>query len=1496
MFSFQRKIFYLSFIFYFILKNYCFSFANDVQQNPPVRIIQNDQQELKIRIEARDYQIKNKKIGNELFQTVKLPDFSQTLEPGTPQLPVKSFLFAVPLSGKVDLQIELSEPLALGKLKIPISPRLKSDNSVFKDGNVKLSSASFTSENIKKTSQISSPSFSYRTVELDTSIYLRGMKLGRVRFYPVKYIPQTGETQIFTSATITLQFSQDKTPPQSMAYNRFRSEPFEKLLREKVINYDQAKKWKGKFALPRIKIKNYYNFSENDWYKIFINDDGIYRIYRHELESAGLNLNNIDPQYIHIYNKGKELPIFVRGQDDAYFDASDYIEFFGAGEKGRFTNNNIYWLTISDVPGKRIQLCDSKPDSTVPIVKRSIYKKHYEKNLLYYTSIPNGDYEDHWFWEKLTAPMQKEIEFYLDEVVDISSLPCLFTIQFRGVTYMPQNPDHHVKIFINGDFVSDVKWDGRDKRQVSVAVPQSVFRAGKNILTIDLPGDTEAAADVVLLNWFRVEYWRNHNANNDFFGFWGKDIPGTFHYEITNLHSSEILVYDISDSLDPRKFTNFRYEEYGDSWRLTFQDSLVSRHYLALSPDHILSPLLIEKDHFSQLLSRNNQADYLIITHRNFEQNLAPLANLRQSQGLSVATIRVDDIYDEFNYGIKDPAAIREFLKYTYYHWSPPAPTYVLLVGDASYDYKNYTGNSLADYMPTYLFESATVHMETSSDNWFVCLQGEDNLPEMFIGRLPVRNNNVLDLIVQKILNYETSPEPGRWNRKTIFVADNKDNGGPFEDVSESFISNFIPDNFDVLRVFLRNYPSEEAARNTIVQGINYGCFLVNYLGHGSPDTWAKENIFNKDDVLTLDNGNKLPIVITMSCMNGYFQHAQTPSCLAEEFLNSSMGGAIACISPSGFGYTVADQYLGDGLFQALFQERDKVLGSVVVKGKISIFASAGQLYSDHIDFYNLFGDPALRLNTPSPSFEIAPEWNLISLPRAPSNNSIDSVLKSIQGKWQKIMTYENNRWLGADAQIPREFWTLKELKLGKGYWLQSISGGEVSADGTDKNSLILLNAGWNLIGFPGAEKLKLHSALKTVDGNWEKIIHYKSGQWYGADANLPDQFWTLENMKPGAGYWLKVDRPDTLIFSKIPGYENDEPQNQPMTSASPILRKLSPGATIVQTDPDEYYKLTVPMPSGYFGKVFVRNLPAPPGTRISAWIDGKYLPPDAVVQKDGKYNLFLVAGDDPQTPQIEGAHKGEEIIFKIHLPTGEMFQSDTRGIWEEAINHRVDLFALSDLDSLKTPVEIQFKVNDKIVNEEIISGDPIPWNSEILIKINSPQTQLQDSDVKIYLDEKIIPEDQMKIQKSGNLYATQFLISLKVENLNEGEHTLKALVENPALFPNEHFAEYQFRIFKELQLEKVVNFPNPMQNDTKFTYYILNDIDTDVAIKIYTISGRLIRTIHGASGQVGYNETYWDGTDEFGDPIANGVYFYKIIASDGTKKIEFVEKLVKIQ
>jgi hypothetical protein len=320
--------------------------------------------------------------------------------------------------------------------------------------------------------------------------------------------------------------------------------------------------------------------------------------------------------------------------------------------------------------------------------------------------------------------------------------------------------------------------------------------------------------------------------------------------------------------------------------------------------------------------------------------------------------VPVSDIYDEFNQGLPDPQAIKDFLIYAYENYTAPRPSYVLLVGDANRDTLNDLGHGI-NYIPTYTFHTSEMG-ETPTDNWFVSISGDDALPDMFLGRMPVRTQAELDAIVNKLIRYPQESLDG-WQHDVLFVADNEPD---FEAVSEQLIEEYLAD-YSSKRVYLGEYKGDkEAKRLAIIQAINAGAIVTNYMGHGSLNMWSK-NIFNFEDVALLNNSDKLTFVIALNCQNGLFSYNRpfrgTTDSLAEVFLKAEDKGAIAMFAPGGLGYTFEHKILANELFQRLFKENETELGFLTTMAKIAAVSNFG-ISIDNLEMFTLFGDPNLRL------------------------------------------------------------------------------------------------------------------------------------------------------------------------------------------------------------------------------------------------------------------------------------------------------------------------------------------------------------------------------------------------------------------------------------------------------------------------------------------------------------------------------------------------------
>jgi hypothetical protein len=343
------------------------------------------------------------------------------------------------------------------------------------------------------------------------------------------------------------------------------------------------------------------------------------------------------------------------------------------------------------------------------------------------------------------------------------------------------------------------------------------------------------------------------------------------------------------------------------------------------------------------------------------------LISLRQSQGLKVVIEDIQAIYDSFGDGRPEPEAVHAYLSHAYANWNLP-PTYVLLVGDGTSDPKGYLDSSSATFIPPYLADVDPWAGETASDNRFVTLVGGDNLPDMLIGRLPVNSLTEAQTVVEKIVQYETNPTEGNWSARALVVADNADPAGHFPALSESLITGFIMPPRQVNRLYYQ--PSSNTAadvRQGLLQGWNAGSSLIMFTGHASIHQWGAEKFFHLDDIATLNNESRLPILLEMTCFTGSFQSPGF-STLDETLLRHPDGGAVAAWGPTGLGVATGHAPLAEGFLHSLLEESQADLGTAILAGKINL-ANRHPYYGDLIDTFTLLGDPATRLISPSASY-----------------------------------------------------------------------------------------------------------------------------------------------------------------------------------------------------------------------------------------------------------------------------------------------------------------------------------------------------------------------------------------------------------------------------------------------------------------------------------------------------------------------------------------------
>ncbi|MBI5197647.1 MAG: hypothetical protein HZA19_03460 [Nitrospirae bacterium] len=713
--------------------------------------------------------------------------------------------------------------------------------------------------------------------------------------------------------------------------------------------------------------------------KIPVTREGIFRITYNDLgyygQSYGIDPAAIDPSRIHLYNRDREAAITVVGEDDGTFGTGDSIEFYGVPVRPedpeyKYTEENVYWLKITSVPPVRMASWESPAGGVLQ--SSFLHTAHAESNWIYWETMPDGVGLDHWFWgQKISAGESRNYTFSLSNVVGTGS-PATVRVSLHGRTNVTADPDHHTRIRLNGTLLGEFAWDGQEPLTYSFdKVSSALLINGENTLTVEEVSDPAVTVDSIFVNWIEVDYSKSFLAEGDRLTFTARG-NGILRFSISGFTHPGVQVFNVSDPLHPEQLSNPVVTLTGSSYKVEFSDP-ISGESTYLVQEIRTASFSFPSDP-SALKSTALGADYILITHEDFKDAVLPLAQHREGQGYRVKVVTTQEIYDAFSGGIFTPQAIKDFLKYAYGSWKKPAPEFVLLVGDANLDYKDYWMTGQVNRVPTHLVET-TVVGETPSDHWFVTVSGDDPLPDMLIGRIPAKTVNEVTVMVNKIIAYETGAKED-WRYRVLMATNDLD--PRFKEYADEWIGDHLPTNYTPERVDVSQYADKNQSRTDFLKDLNDGALITGFFGHGSVDLWAGSQdflLFESKDAASLTNQGRLPFVVAFNCLNGLFAMPSegTPFPLPdgtgklfsvplpEALLFQKDKGAIAMWSPAAFAYPSEQLWIGHELFSGLFEAGNNILGSVTTQAKVNAYVEKG-VYVENLDVFTFFGDPATRI------------------------------------------------------------------------------------------------------------------------------------------------------------------------------------------------------------------------------------------------------------------------------------------------------------------------------------------------------------------------------------------------------------------------------------------------------------------------------------------------------------------------------------------------------
>jgi len=940
-----------------------------------IQILKSDETGVIFQYRPHNFLKQEKIIDNQLFHKVQVGNCPLGQTPGEPELPMRIVLLGIPLGCEVKGSILETDYSELSDFNIPPVPQLEKSEDPLENRILYRKSESVFQQN---------RFFPEENVILESPRFLRDQRIIRLRIFPLTFNPITKVLRRINSITIRIDFMGGTESHQE----GIESQTFERILQNILLNYESSRNWrrispgesrKMEKEMPEDEIDP-FRFSDQ-WYKIVVKEDGIFRIGERDLKDAGIDVGSVDPGEIRIFNGGgrellldpsaeqpqlRELSIYVQGEDDKSFDQEDFILFYGWGVNNwehdttqnqnsyyinHYTTKNIYWLTLSgDFPdsAKRMVIKDGGLKDPQPFVALKFKSRVHleEDSTLYKTSSGHyGNFFD-WYGQKTTSTTQ---HLSLWGVVPDDTAE----IKVRGAY-------SYSAITVNDSLATTVQTSNWITRAYTTAL-----ESGLNKIKIDFTKDC-------YFDWYELEYWKTYSASGNQLLFESPDTSGVIEYQISGI-TEDVMLFDISDRFEVKRFLDF--VKVQDS--LKFQDQINPdeklRYFLA-SDDRFRSPEDIfrdEKSHLREIAHPDNQADFLIITHSDFCDYLRGFEEFREEfNQLRVRIVNVEEIYDEFSWGLYDPLAIREFLKFAHRYWEPPSPSFCLLVGDGNYDFKNNLYPQAFNWIPPFAVDGSV-----SDENYVYfdrygyldsdTLEGNVN---MIIGRWPVKTNQELEAIIDKVTDYEKNPNFGTWRNLVTLVADDEYNGGSNEAFhtrdTEILARYHTPSSFNLQKIYLMEYPFDQMkdkpeAEEDLIEAYNSGSLVINWMGHGNRHQWAHEKVFRRvEDIPRLNNKTKLPLVYTASCNIALFFEPLSEA-MAEDLLRAGDKGEVAVISATYLVFPGPNAALNNKVFDLLLQSDSLSVGEALYIAKLLRQPNSNDRQ------YILMGDPLTRIGVP---------------------------------------------------------------------------------------------------------------------------------------------------------------------------------------------------------------------------------------------------------------------------------------------------------------------------------------------------------------------------------------------------------------------------------------------------------------------------------------------------------------------------------------------------
>ena len=676
-----------------------------------------------------------------------------------------------------------------------------------------------------------------------------------------------------------------------------------------------------------------------------IGESGIYKVTAKDLKALGVDLYSLKASDLKVTHGDKMIPIYISGSESqGRFDNNAYFQFYAEKSTSLYTDKTYYSLALDSTQNNPVINEVASP----PRGNNFIYD--FEKTVVLNRnqnySFASPIENEPWYDTRMLA-VETPAKYYFNlksdrkyTNVDTAKLDFKY---WGGLDYRDDDKDHKVNFKLNGIELGYDEFNGITFRESSFSIPANSLRYS-NEIEIELTANTKNNVDLVNLESISLTYNSFlHSVNNELHFSHNEE-----NFSVSGFFQPDVDIFAINND-GIYKLKNYKTrKEINNTYYVEFSGLQGNTDYYMLANEKSLTPKLNISE------SRGVDLDpvkHLVITHPNFiNRELSAYIDLTRS---NYKIVNVEDIYHTYSMNSPNGDAIKSYIEDVAQFGELES---ILIIGGDTYDYKNYTGLNSVSFVPTIYRETDSLIKFSAVDSLFGDIDN-DSIPDIPVGRLPVRTSRELKVILDKLISYRNDVD----DRSAVLAADDSESldAYQFTSISNNIYNQLHEDGWSLKTAFLDDAPID-VVRDNIIAAMNDGVKLAIYTGHSSSKRWGFEGLFKNTDVKSLTNHFDPFGVIQWGCWNTYFVDP-SENTLGHEFMLSGYNGAAFVIGASTLTDANDEAYFSSLFNQNILSEDDSI-GSALINAKREFYSSNNHLHKDILWGISILGDPLTKI------------------------------------------------------------------------------------------------------------------------------------------------------------------------------------------------------------------------------------------------------------------------------------------------------------------------------------------------------------------------------------------------------------------------------------------------------------------------------------------------------------------------------------------------------